>query len=114
GWAIHYSLFWLTQIDPNFDPDFIKKSNIEFVDFYKHLFSRNGFPMMGRSVCYRAAAPAPIVAGAILSPEIISPGLALNAIDASWKYFIENNALKAGKVTQGFFKEDLSLLDGYS
>lgn len=114
GWAIHYSLFWLTQIDPDFDTDFIKKSNIEFVEFYKHLFSRNGFPMMGRSVCYRGAAPAPIVAGAILSPEIISPGLALNAMDSSWKYFIENNALKAGKVTQGFFKEDLSLLDGYS
>lgn len=114
GWAIHYSLFWLNQIDPSFDPDFIRESNIEFVEFYKYLFSRNGFPMMGRSVCYRAAAPAPIVAGAILSPEVISPGLALNALDSTWKYFIENNAVKEGKVTQGFFQDDLSLLDGYS
>ena len=114
GWAIHYSLFWLNQIDPNFDPEFIKKSNIEFVDFYKHLFSSKGFPFMGRSVCYRVAAPAPIVAGSILSPEIIPPGLALNALDSTWKYFIENNAIKEGRVTQGFFEDDLSLLDGYS
>ncbi|WP_169514447.1 DUF2264 domain-containing protein [Gelidibacter mesophilus] len=114
GWAIHYSLFWLNQIDPDFDPGFIRDSNREFVEFYKYLFSRNGFPMMGRSVCYRAAAPAPIVAGAILSPEVIPPGLALNALDSTWKYFIENNAIKQGKVTQGFFEDDLSLLDGYS
>lgn len=114
GWAIHYSLFWLNQIDPDFDPDFIRDSNKEFVEFYKYLFSRNGFPMMGRSVCYRAATPAPIVAGAILSPNVIPPGLALNALDSTWKYFIENNAIKEGKVTQGFFQNDLSLLDGYS
>ena len=114
AWAIHYSLFWLNEIDPNFDPDFIKSSNEEFVEFYKYLFSGEGFPMMGRSVCYRVAAPAPIIAGAVLSPDIIPTGLALNALDSTWKYFILNDGIKDGKVTQGFFKDDLSLLDSYS
>lgn len=114
AWAIHYSLFWLNQIDPDFDPEFIKASNIEFVEFYKYLFSSNGFPIMGRSVCYRLAAPAPIVAGSILSPNIIPPGVALNALDSTWRYFIENNSLAEGKVTQGVFATDLSILDSYS
>ncbi|MDW5289364.1 DUF2264 domain-containing protein [Formosa sp. PL04] len=114
AWSIHYSLFWLDQIDPNFDHEFITTSHSEFLSFYKYLFSKNGFPFMGRSVCYRMAAPAPIVSGALLLPNEISPGFALNALDATWSFFIENNALEYGKVTQGFLEDDLSVLDNYS
>lgn len=114
AWSIHYTLFWLDQIDPNFDHKFIKQSLSEFLSFYKYLFSENGFPIMGRSVCYRMAAPAPIISGALLLPEEISPGLALNVLDKTWCYFIKNDALNYGTVSQGYFKNDLRLLDSYS
>ncbi|MGJ5643140.1 DUF2264 domain-containing protein [Formosa sp. S-31] len=114
AWSIHYTLFWIDQIDPNFDHNFIKTSLSDFLKFYKYLFSENGFPIMGRSVCYRMAAPSPIIAGAILLPNEISPGFALNTLDATWSFFIAKNALKNGKVTQGYFEDDLSLLDSYS
>ncbi|WP_299782662.1 DUF2264 domain-containing protein [uncultured Formosa sp.] len=114
AWSIHYTLFWLDQIDPNFDHEFIKTSHSQFLSFYKYFFSENGFPIMGRSICYRMAAPAPIISGAILLPDEISPGFAINALDATWNYFIENNALEYGTVTQGYFKNNLSILDPYT
>ncbi|WP_179019464.1 DUF2264 domain-containing protein [Winogradskyella forsetii] len=114
AWSIHYSLFWLDQIDPTFDRDFIRKSHFEFVKFYKYLFSENGFPIMGRSVCYRLAAPAPIVTSALIAPEEISAGFALRTLDLTWSHFIKNDALQEGKLTQGYYKDDLRLLDGYS
>jgi len=114
AWSIHYSLFWLDQIDPTFDPDFIRQSHSEFVKFYKYFFSTNGFPIMGRSVCYRLAAPAPIVSSALIVQDEISTGLALRTLDATWMHFIKNNALQEGKLTQGYYEDDLRLLDGYS
>lgn len=114
AWSIHYSLFWIDQIDPNFDPDFIRNSHTEFVKFYKFLFSKNGFPMMGRSVCYRLAAPSPIISAALISPKEISPGVALRTLDATWIHFTKNNALQDGKLTQGYYEDDLRLLDDYS
>lgn len=114
AWSIHYSLFWLDQIDPDFDSAFIRNSQSDFVKFYKYFFSEYGFPIMGRSVCYRLAAPAPIVSAALIAPEEISPGFALRTLDLTWSHFVENDAIKQGKLTQGYFDDDLSLLDGYS
>jgi len=114
AWSIHYSLFWLDQIDPTFDRRFIRKSHSEFIKFYKYLFSENGFPMMGRSVCYRLATPAPIVSSALIIPDDITEGFALRTLDATWMHFVENNALQHGTLTQGYYEDDLRLLDGYS
>ncbi|MBD2362455.1 DUF2264 domain-containing protein [Anabaena minutissima FACHB-250] len=114
AWAIHYSLFWLDQIDPQFDPVFIRKTHAEFLKFYRYFFSKNGFPAMGRSICYRMAAPAPILTGTILAPEEVSPGFAFRALDLTWRFFIEHNSLQKGTVTQGYFTPDLSILDLYS
>ncbi|BDA68346.1 hypothetical protein CAL7716_025120 [Calothrix sp. PCC 7716] len=114
AWAIHYSLFWIDQIDSSFDHDFIKITHQEFIEFYKHLFSKNGFPVMGRSVCYRMAAPAPLITGTLLAPEVIKPGLAYRALDLTWRFFVEKDSLQYGSVTQGFCCKDLSVLDKYS
>src|SRR5690606_28227203 len=93
AWSIHYSLFWLDQIDPTFDRDFIRKSHSEFIKFYKFFFSENGFPIMGRSVCYRLAAPAPIVTSSLIAASEIPKGLALRILDATWIHFVEHNSL---------------------
>lgn len=114
AWAIHYSLFWLDQIDPELDPLFIRKTHKEFLAFYRFLFSENGFPIMGRSICYRIAAPAPLITGALIIPDEIPPGLAFRTLDLTWSFFVENNSLQQGTVTQGYFEPDMSILDSYS
>lgn len=114
AWAIHYILFWLDQIDPQFDPIFIRKTHAEFLNFYRYFFSKNGFPAMGRSICYRMAAPAPILTGTMLAPKEISPAFAFRALDLTWRFFVEQNSLQKGTVTQGYFTPNLSLLDSYS
>lgn len=114
AWSIHYSLFWLNQIDPYFDPDFIRESHAKFVEFYKYFFGPDGYPIMGRSICYRLAAPSPIIAGSLVNPDQISTGLAKRTLELTWGHFINKNALKDGKVTQGYYQDDLRLLDGYS
>jgi len=114
AWAIQYSLFWISQINPNFEYEFIKTCHSEFLSFYQYLFSENAFPIMGRSICYRLAAPAPMVAGAILNPEIMSLGVAFRALDLTWRYFVDNESLRYGSVTQGLCCQNLSILDKYS
>ncbi|MCA0132692.1 DUF2264 domain-containing protein [Winogradskyella alexanderae] len=114
AWSIHYSLFWLDQIDPDFDPEFIRSSHKEFLEFYKYFFGPYGYPIMGRSVCYRLAAPTPIVSGSLINPEVVSKGLAKRTLEQTWKHFINKNSLKDGKFTQGYYEDDYGLLDGYS
>ena len=114
AWAIHYCLFWINQIDPNLQPEFIVKANEDFVKFFKYFFGPKGFPMMGRSVCYRMAAPSPIISASLINQKSISQGVALRALESTWSDFILNDALFAGKVTQGFYANDLSVLDPYS
>nr|WP_252736924.1 DUF2264 domain-containing protein [Zobellia galactanivorans] len=114
AWAIQYCLFWLNQMHPDFHSEFICKANADFSEFFKHFFGAEGFPMMGRSVCYRMAVPSPIIAASLLNQEVVSPGEALRALDYTWSYFISNGALSKGKVTQGFYSDDLSVLNLYS
>jgi hypothetical protein len=114
AWAIHYSLFWLDQIDSQFDPDFIRTTHQEFLKFYRYFFSSNGFPVMGRSICYRMAAVAPMLTGTLLAPKVVSPNLAYRALDLTWRFFVKQNALQYGTVTQGYCCSDLSTLDIYS
>lgn len=114
AWAIHYSLFWMNQIDPSFEGNFIIDCHLKFLEFYKYFFSKHGFPLMGRSACYRLAAPGPLVSGSLLVPDIIPIGLAYRALDLTWKFFIENGSLRFGAITQGYCCQNLSILDKYS
>lgn len=112
AWGIHYSLFWVRQIDPTFDPLLIERSN-KFFETYRYLLGPSGFPIMGRSACYRIAAPVPALIH-YLDGESIDPGLARNYFDATWRYFIDKGSLQNGTVTQGYCGTDLTMLDLYS
>jgi hypothetical protein len=114
AWGIHYALFWINLINPNIDSSFIDSSLNDFVQNYKYFFSPDGFPMIGRSICYRMAAPAPLVAAAIKKSERISAGMARRALGCVWEYFIKQGAVHHGKITQGYWREDIALLDNYS
>ena len=114
AWAFHYSLYWFTQINPDFDSDFIKNVLSVFVGNYRYFFTEKGLPFFGRSACYRLAAAAPLLAAVDLRSNNISVGEAKRAFHCNLKYFISHGSLKAGLPTQGMFDEDVRLVDNYS
>jgi hypothetical protein len=114
AWAIHYQLYWLQQVDPEWDRVFITNARRQFLTTYPYLIGPRGFPILGRSVCYRMAAPVPLLFGQDTDPEEISPGEARRALDATWTYFIQRHALLDGNITQGYCGSDPRILDNYS
>jgi hypothetical protein len=114
AWGIHYELFWLQQVEPGWDSQFIGPAQEQFLSTYKYLLGSKGFPILGRSVCYRMAAPAPLVFAQAWHSREVSPGEARRALDGMWAYFIQRGALRAGGVTQGYCGPDPRILDNYS
>lgn len=114
AWGIHYALFWIDRIDPAWDPGGIRPRLVEFAEFFRHLLGPRGVPIMGRSLCYRLALPAPVVAASLVAPERIAPGEAMRALDATWSYYVARGAVEQGRITQGVCADDKALLDGYS
>jgi len=114
AWGFHYSLYWLDQIDPNWDHAFIHQSMAEFASTYRYLLTPQGFPFFGRSACYRLAVAAPLLAYASQSGEPQAIGEAKRALETSLRYFIGHGAMREGAPTQGLFGEDERLVDNYS
>lgn len=114
AWGFHYALFWIEEVDPTWDDSYLKGIRAEFLSTYRFLIGPQGFPMIGRSACYRLAAPAPLVFGHISCPWIVSAGQARRALDTTWSYFIAHGALRGGTITQGYFGDDARLLENYS
>lgn len=114
AWAIHYALHWLRDIRPDWDADFIDRAQGDFLAGYKYLIGPAGFPVYGRSLCYRMAVPAPLVSGHVRHPDRVSAGEARRALDAVWGYFIRQGAVRGGGVAQGYCGPDARILDNYS
>ena len=114
AWAISYSLFWIDQMNPAFDRRFIRDALRESARLLLHLIGPGGVPIMGRSICYRMAVPAPIVMQSSLDPQAIEPGRARRALDVVWRHFVERGGLAQGRVEQGYYGRDPRLLDLYS
>ena len=114
AWGFHYSLAWLHLIDPEWDPRFLSESLPAFVDTYRYLVGPEGFPALGRSLCYRMAVPAPLVFGHALFPVRVGAGQARRALDCTWRYFGSRGALSDGVITQGYFGPDPRIVENYS
>lgn len=114
AWGFHYPLLWIQHITPGWDKQFLDTARREFLSGYKFFFGPHGFPVLGRSICYRMAAPAPLVAAHTTDPDIVSVGEARRALDLVWRYFIQRGALRQGNVTQGYWGSDPRILDSYS
>lgn len=114
AWGIHYALAWLQRIDPSWDPGFLSAVRSAFLAGYRYLIGPSGFPILGRSVCYRIAVSAPLVFGQETDPSVISPEEARRGLDATWSYFVTKGALRNGNVTQGYFGDDARVLENYS
>jgi hypothetical protein len=114
AWGIHYGLAWLGRIDPSRDPEFLATVRSKFLAGYRYLIGPSGFPVLGRSVCYRIAVPAPLVFGQETDPQVVSPGEARRGLDVIWSYFATRGALHGGNVTQGYFGADARVLENYA
>jgi hypothetical protein len=115
AWGFHYLLYWIDRIDPSWDPAYIRQTQRDFLAGYKHVIGPRGFPILGRSVCYRMAVAAPFVFGQRSHPDVVTAGEARRALDCVWQYFIQRGAVRRGTVTQGYCgKPDPRLLDPYS
>jgi len=114
AWGITYALSWIHLVQPDFDTSFLRRVVLDSGSFVSHLISARGFPIMGRSVCYRTAVPAPLVLRAFFDSDPAWQGLARRGLDCIWRYFVENGALRGGTLTQGYFAEDARILDMYS
>jgi hypothetical protein len=114
AWGFHYHLQWLRRIDPDRDGAFIDQALREFLAVYRHFIGPAGLPMLGRSACYRMAAPAPLIQGLAVAGSGVSPGEARRALDVVWQYFLRRGAVRRGNVTQGYGGPDARLLEDYS
>jgi len=113
-WGIPYDLFWIHTVDPSFESQFIKSALQQSADLTQHLIGPQGVAIMGRSVCYRTAVSVPLIAATLLESDSFPPGKAVRALDTVWRYFVANDSLRDGALTQGYFKADLRMLDLYS
>ena len=114
AWGFHYTLFWIDQIDPSLDHDFIRTALDAVSVQLKHMVGPHGLPIMGRSVCYRMAAIAPLVMAAATDSTSVSAGEARRALDLVWRYFAGRGAIRDGSISQGYCGDDPRLLDSYS
>lgn len=114
AWGFHYSLYWLQQINPDYDADFICGALAEFSNSYRYFFTPDGLPLFGRSACYRLAAAAPLLAAVDCHAGDIRIGEAKRAFATNLKYFISQGAMRHGAPTQGLFADDTRLIDNYS
>ena len=114
AWGFHYVLFWLDQIDPDFDPAFIREAVAEYVAWFQYLFTDDGVVLYGRSLPYRMAMPVPVMAAAHLVPSEVSRGLALACYHKCWRAFLAHGCVRHGRPTQGVFDDNPVWLDPYS
>ena len=113
AWSIHHALFWLQRMDPSL-AGFVREVQAPFAAQFRHFFGPQGHPMHGRSVCYRMAAPVPLLTSLSTAPGAVSRGEAMRALDLTWSLFVARGALADGAVTQGFCGADPATLARYS
>lgn len=116
AWQMHYFLSWIAIIYFNSESKNKIVDRLQtFAGNYKYFFSTKGIPLFGRSLCYRLAAPAPLLFAVYFSEgKTIPPELARRALDTTWAHFIKQGALCHGTVSQGITGASPCILENYS
>jgi len=100
AWGFQYSLAWIRRLRPGLLDPGLEAACRRFAEDLPYFLGPEGFPPMGRSLSYRTAVPAPLIAGAHFG--WVPPSLALRALDRTWRHFISRGCLADGTLTQGF------------
>jgi hypothetical protein len=113
AWGMHYQLFWIDQVKPTWDHDFITKALDDFAGSFQYLIGPEGYPVRGRSICYRFAISSPLILDQRLPNPSVRAGVARRALDMTWRYFTRNGGISNGNMTQGYCGADSRVLDPY-
>jgi hypothetical protein len=113
-WQMQYMLFWITRIAADFNNDFIKECLVKFSDDYQYFMSKKGVPIYGRSCSYRFAASVPFLCKALTTCKSEDLRFAHKANENIWRFYASKNGLQSGNMTQGYFAQDVDLLENYS
>lgn len=117
AWQMHYLIFWLDKMDSNiegFERGVVRDRLHTFAKNYIHLITSDGFPIFGRSICYRLSIATPLFA------SYLTPGTSLNAgqvragSDAIMSYFVSRGALEDGLITQGYCSAETKWIENYA
>lgn len=114
AWGFYYSFHWLSEINPRKYEEFYKSNLNKFSRQYKYLIGLNGFPFIGRSVCYKYAVSIPLIIAAIKGVGEITHGQALKAYNVIWNNYSKYEVNKNNLLSQGLFGRQPELLDKYS
>jgi hypothetical protein len=114
AWGFYYHIGWIHRMNSGLLGETVTSALPLFAADLMHLLGPHGLPVMGRSVCYRMAVPAPLIFASTLHPESLPPAIARRALDVTWDFFLEHGALRDGRVTQGYCGDDAAMLDNYS
>ncbi|MFO1088725.1 MAG: DUF2264 domain-containing protein [Hyphomicrobiales bacterium] len=112
AWSFQYEFFWQRQINPAAWP--LEAGDENFLRQFQHLITPAGYPVFGRSICYRGAVPVPVIAASLERRDGVTPMLARRTLDATWSYFIPHGMLERGNITQGYCGADPRVVDPYS
>lgn len=113
AWGMHYQLFWIDQVNPSWDHAFISAALNDFARSFQYFIGPQGYPVMGRSICYRFAISAPLILDQMQPHPSVPAGVARRALDVTWRYFIRHNGISNGNMTEGYCGADSRVLDPY-
>jgi hypothetical protein len=114
-WGFHYSLFWISIIDPFFCKDFIQCVLKDIYPKYHLLFNNKGyFYPFGRSKCYRMSIVIPMITSCFFDRSKKNINFAANFMSKNYSHFLSKGAIKNGRITQGVYKDDISSIDYYT
>lgn len=115
AWAFHYLIFWVRQMAPPGLPRAWHGALNDFCNWYRWLFTPGGVPLFGRSLCYRFAAPAPLLASCIANPvDAVGATDDAGRFATLTRFFAAHGGLRDGCFSQGVLGTDVRWLDPYS
>lgn len=104
AWGFYYSLYWLSVIEPDFDKEFISAAIDKFNAGFQYFIGPSGVPLFGRSLCYRLAVTAPLIAGASIGNRPCSIGQIKRSLSCSLSYYIKMVLYKMAFRLKGFLQ----------
>lgn len=112
AWGFHYQLGWIAAIGGA--PGWVAEARAAAVPIVHHLLTPHGPLLFGRSLHYRAAAPAPLTVAAMLGDDPLPAGAARHALDTTFAHHLAHGLVRDGRVTQGPLGDDPRWLDSYA
>ncbi|MEZ9758795.1 DUF2264 domain-containing protein [Vibrio breoganii] len=114
AWAFYYSLYWLSEINPQRYKHFFKTNFDTFFSSYEKLINNDGFPFFGRSACYKYAITVPNIINALSTIDKNNKIKAIEVFNNIWNVYSVYEINKNKILSQGLYGDQPEWLDNYS